>query len=853
MTPAILPNNLPLELTSFIGREREAAEVARLLATARLLTLTGAGGCGKTRLALEVAGAVLGSYPDGVWLVELAPLADPGLVPQAVATVLGVREAAGRDLGQSLADFLRERSLLLILDNCEHLVEAVARLADALLRACPRLGLLATSREALGVPGELPWRVPSLSLPIAEFGLGIADSSDQSAIRPAGAGTPPQSAIDSEAVRLFVERAAVARPGFGLDAGNVEAVVQICRRLDGIPLAIELAAARVRVLTPEQIAERLDDRFRLLTGGARTAMPRQQTLRALVDWSYDLLSAPERNLLDRLSVFAGGWTLEAAEAVGAGDGIAEGEVLDLLTQLADKSLVVAEARGKEERYRLSETIRQYARETLVESREGETVRDRHRDYFLALAEVAEPQLRGREQLAWIARLALEQDNLRAALDWSLTRGATDSALRLAGAQGWFWYLNGDWTEGRAWLDRCLSLSGSGGPAAHSRWQARALSAAGRLAVYQTDIKGAQQFLEAAIRLSRSLDDRWDVALALVPLGTIAAFQGRQAAAGAHHREAVALFRETGDKWGTAFALGVLGFGTYYRGDTVAARAMIEESQTLNGGVGDQMVGGLNSFFLGALDQLAGNFPAAEQHLRTALEQLEDVSPRGSVGPSTRNHLATVLARQGRLTEAVAYLKHGLRLLRELGAASGIVANSLTSAAIVVLAGAEGAEAATGAVHLLGAAAELSALVGYGFAPADRAEFEHAEAEARAALGEEAFAAAWQAGRALTLEQALAEAERVIAPVLQIGEAEMPGVAPARPAISGARAPHPAGLSEREVEVLRLVARGLTSAQVAEQLVISAVTVSTHLRNIYGKIGVGSRSAATRWAVDHRLV
>jgi non-specific serine/threonine protein kinase len=398
------PTNLPISLTSFIGREREIAEVTRLLAgppsESRLLTLTGAGGCGKTRLALRVAGEALGDFPDGVWLVELAALADPALVAGAVAMAVGVREVPGRALTESLVDHLRDRTLLLILDNCEHLVAAAAGLADVLLRSCPRLRVLATSREPLGSAGETIWRVPSLTL-------------------------PPLSAADApllepltryEAVRLFVERARAAVPAFAPSAENAPALVEICRRLDGIPLAIELAAARVRVFSAAQIAARLDDRFRLLTAGPRTALPRQQTLRATVDWSYDLLAEPERALLRRLSVFAGGWTFEAAEAVAAGDGIQTHAVLDLMAQLVDKSLVIAEEQRGAVRYRLLETIRAYARDRLLEAGEAERTRDRHLAYFLGLAEEAEPRLRGAEERVTLDRLEAEHANLQAALE-----------------------------------------------------------------------------------------------------------------------------------------------------------------------------------------------------------------------------------------------------------------------------------------------------------------------------------------------------------------------------------------------------------------------------------------------------
>ena len=382
------PHNLPVQLTSFIGREREMAEVKRLLATTHLLTLTGPGGTGKTRLALQLGAEMLGvaDYADGVWLVELAALEHPGALPQAIAAAFCLGSMPGREPLDAVTDFLRDKRLLLILDNCEHLIDAVARLADHLLRASPRLKILASSREALGVTGEVAFRVPSLSLP-EEGAHGVGDDASHMS---------PVELMACEAARLFVERATAVNPRFALTDRNAPAVAQICRRLDGIPLALELAAARVKVFTAEQIAARLDDRFRLLTGGSRTALPRQQTLRAAIDWSYDLLAEPERALLKRLSVFVGGWTFEAAEAICPGE-----DVLEALTQLVNKSLVVAEHRADERedgvRYRMLETVRQYARDRLLDAGVAEVAaaRDCHLDYFLSVSEQAEPPLRGR--------------------------------------------------------------------------------------------------------------------------------------------------------------------------------------------------------------------------------------------------------------------------------------------------------------------------------------------------------------------------------------------------------------------------------------------------------------------------
>src|SRR5215210_5399636 len=379
-TPERPPNNLPLELSSFVGREKELAEVKRLLESTRLLTLTGSGGCGKTRLALAVARELAEGFEDGVWVVELAPLADPTLVPQAVASTLGVREQPGRSLTETLSDYLGSKKVLLVLDNCEHLVEACAELAEALLRSSPELRVLATSREALGITGEVAWLVPSLSLPDLRRLPDI------------------ESLPQYEAARLFVERAAAVKPSFTLTEQNAVAVAQVCYRLDGIPLAIELAAARAKVLSVEQIADRLEDSFGLLSAGGRTAMPRHRTLHATMDWSHELLPEEEQILFRRLSVFAGGFTLDAAEAVCAGEELERDEVLESLSHLVDKSLVIMREVGGEGRYRLLETVRQYAREKLSESGEAGQASERHAGYYLALAEEAEPELKGERQV-----------------------------------------------------------------------------------------------------------------------------------------------------------------------------------------------------------------------------------------------------------------------------------------------------------------------------------------------------------------------------------------------------------------------------------------------------------------------
>ncbi|RYG27165.1 adenylate/guanylate cyclase domain-containing protein [bacterium] len=476
-----VPNNLPGATTTFVGREKEIVLVESALAKTRFLTLTGSGGCGKTRLALQVAAEVSEEYADGVWFVELARVSSSDLVPQAVADALGVGEAAGEDLASALAWFVRERRLLLILDNCEHLLDACGQLTDRLLRAAAGLKILATSREALGIAGEMVLRVPSLSLPTEEPGLTA------------------EELLRYEAPRLFVERAVFHRPDFAVSDANATALAALCRRLDGIPLAIELAAARVRALSIEQIDARLDDRFRLLTGGSRAALPRQQTLRALVDWSHSLLTDVERTALRRLGVFNGGWSLEAAEAVLPGGTLSDWEVLDLLTSLVDKSLVQVDEQAGETRYRLLETVRQYALEKLLGEEDSAPTRQAHLAFFLRLAEEAALHLVGPEQGKWFPILIREHDNLRAALDWS----GGEERLRLCGALYWFWHVRKFNGEGLRRIAEALDDPTSEEP---SPALAKVLLGAGTLAYWLED--GRQEgFFLRGLEVCRAIGDR----------------------------------------------------------------------------------------------------------------------------------------------------------------------------------------------------------------------------------------------------------------------------------------------------------------------------------------------------------
>jgi predicted ATPase/Tfp pilus assembly protein PilF len=675
-------HNLPQQWTSFIGRERELAEITRLLGEQRLVTLTGAGGCGKTRLALQVAADRVDAYPDGAWLVELAALADLGLVPQAVATALGLREEPGRPLTATLLDYLRTRELLLLLDNCEHLVDACAGLVETLLRDCPGLRVLATSRELLNIQGEMTWRVPSLSLP------------DESAVPgPAGAAG---SRTWGEAVELFVQRAAAGEPRFALTERNAPAVAQICRRLDGIPLAIELAAARVKLLTPEQIAARLQDRFRLLTGGSRTTLPRQQTLRGLIDWSYELLSEPERALLRRLSVFAGGFTLEAAERVcadGAEPGAAKGsshipdrpcairpeDVLGLLGSLVDKSLAMTEEGEAERRYRLLETIRQYSAEKLRETGEGDEPRRRHRDWFLALAEQAASALTGPEQGQWLERLEREHDNLRAALEECLAGGEAELGLRLGAALCRFWMMRGHLSEGRQDLSKLLA---AGGARTLTVARAGAANGAGNLACSQGDYATARTLYEESLAIRREVGDQRGIAGSLGNMGIVAREQGDYATARALHEESLMIMRDFGDPHGIARSLNNLGLVSREQGNYVAARALHEESLAICREIGDRDGIAASLGNMGLVAQLQGDHMSARALLEESLGIARELGNHQGIANSL-NDLGNIAKDLGNFEVARARYEESLTIAREIGDQHGI-ARSLNNLGNVAL-------------------------------------------------------------------------------------------------------------------------------------------------------------------------
>ncbi len=682
------PNNLPQQVTSFVGRERELAEIAKSLDNARLLTLLGVGGIGKTRLSLQAAANVLEAFPDGVWFVEFAPLADAQLVSQAVASVLGVKEEAGRPIVEALEKHVKDRQLLLILDNCEHLLHACAELAQQLLQSGPRLKILASSREHLHVAGETTYPVPALAVPDPAMVI------------------TPAALTQYESVRLLVDRAIAAVPAFQVTGQNAASISEICRRLDGIPLAIELAAARVRALSVENIAARLNDRFRLLTGGSRTALPRQQTLRALIDWSYDLLTESERTLFRRLAVFAGGWTVEAAEAVCASGDVRESDVLDLLANLVEKSLVVLESEGG--RYRLLETVRQYAQELLNESGEDAQARTRHLAFYLALAEKAQPELVGPQQGAWLAQLDLERENFLLAHAWAEhAEGGGPKGLRLVSALKPYWI-----NRGLLGLGLRLTVESLMRPEVQTRnlGRCRGLFNAGQLGCWMGRYEEARAYLEESLEIARGIGDKGRIAQVLQPLGMASLGQGDSAAARQYLNEGLALARQLGDKRELAAAL----------------NAMAQ------------------------LQRVEGGLDVAESLYENVIGLARELGDRESIAVGLLN-LAMVSIGRGSGGRAREMLLEVLAIAAEIGSKPAGQSALEVSAGLATF-----RKDWERAARLFGVAEAQTAQTGLHRDPTDEAFLLPLIAKARTALGPADFAAAEASGHALSYEDALAE-------------------------------------------------------------------------------------------------
>jgi predicted ATPase/DNA-binding XRE family transcriptional regulator len=726
-------HNLPVPRTSFVARAAEPARVLQRLRESRLLTITGSGGCGKTRLALEVAGQLIDQFPDGVWLVELDSLTDTALVSQTVASTFGIRDEPGRTIMDALTDYLRSQHVLLILDNCEHVIDACAHVADTLLRSCANVHVLATSRELLGVAGEAPWRVTSLA--VVDPPNGAEASGDLA-----------EKVLASESGRLFVDRARLAVPSFAVNADNALAVAQVCRRLDGIPLAIELAAARLSMLSVDQIAARLDQRFRLLTGGNRTAVRRQQTLQATIDWSYQLLPEEERSLVRGLAVFADGWSLEAAEALGA-DPVGSGEaVLELLSRLVAKSMVLVDEPQQNEprvvRYRFLETIRQYAEEKLLEAGDAETQRTRHRDWYLCFAEQGMQGIDGVDEKHWWDRLDLEYDNLRMALTWSAADpGDSTKLLHLAGLLGRFWLLRGYAREGIGWLETAIARSDT----APSSARAVALNWLGALEVFNGNLKRACPLLEESLAQARTIGDRRVLVLALQHLSLALRSMGDLARGLPLIEEALAVSREDGYKREITWNLAALASNLASAGHFEAAEPLLLESVVVGRQSGDITPVLAATGALARLCLLRGDLARARRTVHKALALAGQTGMQLPIAHLLVT-LGDIACAEADWTSADDRYRQALSAAG-LAGARGVLAHTLRHyAAMCAALGDPGT-----AVRIFGATSTIRHLPILAIVDVPVAEDEIVAA-AQQALGADAFGAAWAAGQSMTLEE-----------------------------------------------------------------------------------------------------
>src|SRR6266849_4408728 len=856
-------HNLPAQLTPLIGREQEVAATCTLLRCpdVRLVTLTGTGGVGKTRLALQVATVLLDAIADSVCFISLAPISDPGLVIPTIAQALDLKESGAQPLPDLLKAYLKDKHLLLVLDNFEQVLPAAPHLTD-LLAFCPALNLLVTSRATLHVQGEHEYSIPPLAVP------DLKHLSE------------PEALTQYASVALFLQRAQAVKPAFQVTSVNARPIAEICVRLDGLPLAIELAAARIKLFPPQALLKRLEHRLQVLTSGAQDIPVRQQTLRNTIQWSYDLLSTQEQRLFRRLSVFVGGCTLEALEALCGSPGN-EGtavQVLDGVTSLIDKSLLQqTEQEGEEPWLLMLETMREYGLEMLATSGEMEFTRQAHAQYYLLFAEKVGPKLFGAEQQQWYTRLEREHANLRTALHWLLERKEAELTLRLSDALWWFWLTHNHLSEGRQWLERALSESEGG----MAPVRAGVLNGLGLLLLNQGDYEQAERRSEESVVLYRELGDMVGMARPLHHLAIMDFDRGKLTRARSLLEECLARFSEGGDKVGRAYALCHLAWVYSEQGEYDKAYSCAEESLTLARASEDNHVI-MEAFFCLAKALVVSQTgkaalqPMLEEYLalarasdemslayalhaagQAALSQ-DDVAIASSFIQESlalfremgnRPDIAELLvifgqvaAAQGDYAVAQSHYEESLALGREFGFKRIIPASLEGLAALVIRQGEP-----TWAARLWGAAEALRKVMGTPLSPVYRADYEQAVASARAHLGEQAFAAAWAQGRAMSPEQAFAartmqEPATTPTPTLA-GQPSTPPVM--------ARVTYPDGLTAREVEVLRLGAQGLRDTEVAERLIISPRTVHAHLSSIYSKLGITSRNAATRYAIEHK--
>jgi predicted ATPase/DNA-binding SARP family transcriptional activator/DNA-binding CsgD family transcriptional regulator len=798
-------HNLPAPRNSFVGREQEILEVKRTLAMTRLLTLTGAGGSGKTRLALEVVRDLVGAYPDGVRLVELAGLTESELVPQVVAGALGIQEQPGQPLTDTLVEALRGKEMLLVVDNCEHLLDACARLVDTLLDGCPWLRILATGREALGIGGEVNWSVPTLSVPSLRQSLTV------------------EQLESYESARLFVARARERNPAFALKPENAQAVAEICVQLEGLPLAIELAAARIKVLPPQALLNRLSDRLKLLTGGPREFSERQRTLRNTIEWSYELLEEGEKTFFARLAVFSGGSTLQAIEAVCNAEGDLPTDALDGVSSLLDKSLLRQEqGLESEPRYEMLETIREYAGERLEESEEVDTVKRAHAEYFLSLAEEAEPRLWGPEASAWLDRLEAEHGNTRTALSWALEHGAVELALRLGGALRWYWNMAGYYAEGKTWLDAALAKDE--GVSVEAR--AKALEGVGWLAIDQGEGDQAEAAAEEGLELSTGAAIG-DVVAANFHniLGEVARFRGDHERATIVVEESLALHQEAGDKWGIIWSLGSLANISGDRGDDERAKQLYEEGLSLSRELGSAELLRIYLISMGYQYLLEGDPERATALNEEAAELYRGRGRKGDL-QIVLDNLGWSTLIKGDHQRSEPLFTESLLLCKDLGdTITG--SESIEGLACAAVTDREVERAA----RLFGAAQALREAAGYQLATRARSLREPYLTAARSQVSEAVWTTVWESGRSMTFEEAVGYA---------LAKAETRPSALPEPEQTPVSEPTGA-LTRREKEIAALVAQGLTNRQIASRLMLSEHTVATHIRNTLKKLGLHSRT------------
>jgi len=637
------PNNLPLQLTSFIGREKEMKQVKEALKLNRLVTLASAGGSGKTRLALQTAAEVIDDYEYGVWFVDLAALNDPALLTATIIVALGIKEQSKKTTEETLIDFLKEKEILILLDNCEQLVHACADLTERLLSSCSKLKIIATSREALNCKGEKTYRIPPLTMPDPNSNY-----------------TPEQLA-QYESVRLFIERALMVNPEFRVNNENSHALAEICSRLDGIPLAIELAAARTNALPVVKIYERLDDRFSLLTGGKRTALPRQQTLRALIDWSYDLLSGEEKLLWCRLSVFSGGWTLEAAEEICSDDKINKSVILDLLSQLTEKSVIIYDE--SKERYRILESIKQYGIEKLSD---GYEVYLRHLNFFLELSEKAALQLRSEKARFWLDTIDADHSNFISAIDWSVSNEIADKGAIIAAALGNFWNTAGHYSTGIRLNENILQST----RAIDKSSKVKVLTWLCVFKYHQGDYEQVRRYSEECLAISKTISDKKGIAESLHNLGKVADIKGDYEQAKKYHEESLAFKNEIGDKNGMADSLQSLGNLSVDQGDYEKAQKYFEESFAIKKEMGDKkgMASNMNS--LGCLSSFQGDYEQAKKYHEESLAYNKDIGSKMGVAISMGN-LGMIAFNQGEYEQAKKYYEESLAIRKELGNRKGM--------------------------------------------------------------------------------------------------------------------------------------------------------------------------------------